>query len=564
VGLSNLITNLQNQGYLMARLITSRINYSENKSEVEVYIRIDEGPLSILQNVSFRGSNKFSKEQLLEAIELEEGKALQLEKVEKAVDKLTDYYKENGYLEVKIEPDNKDFILYQDDYTKANLNFNIKEGDQIIVQQIAISGNSMTKDYVILKSLDFRENDILTLERVRESEAQLKRLGLFSSINIAILPSPSPRRVVTINVSERYPGTLTFGAGVSNELELTFRGYTGLAYRNLFGTARAVQGRFQLKSNIKVTEFLDYTANASYLEPFLFGSKTKGKINVQNSQELTSSSTTNLDALETSAITFSLERDITRFLKLTWKLWGLEINEKFEINDDGDKLNEEKRRIAEIGPTLELDYRDSPFLPKNGTYTRWNLDYSSPDIGSSQADTIQPGAKEVHFLKTSVQFNQYMPFFKNDDITFAYSLRTGYLKNQGKQGFSAVPQEKMFFLGGLTTIRGFESNSVPDPDLLIEPGDIFPSLLTESHYYLVKTEVRVPIYKNFGTALFYDGGGVKVKGKDLGDEYRDAVGLSLQILTPIGAINLGYGYKLDRDFSKNESEGEIFFSIGDF
>jgi outer membrane protein insertion porin family len=564
IGLSNLITHLQNQGFLMAQILTSRINYSEDKSEVEIYIRLDEGPLSVLQQVNFNGAKVFPKEMLLQALDLKEGQALQLEKVEQSLSKLSSFYKENGYLEVGLETENQDFITYSDNNTKATLNFNIKEGDQIIVQQIVLSGNSMTKDYVILKSLDFKENDVLTLERVRESEAQLKRLGLFSSINIAILPSNNARRIVTIDVAERYPGTLTFGAGVSNELELTFRGYTGLAYRNLFGTARAIQGRFQLKSNIKITEFLDYSANASYLEPFLFGSKTKGKINVTQSQELTSSSTTNLEALKSSALVLSLERDLSRFLKFTWKAWGLEINSKFEIDDDGRTFNEEKRRIAEIGPTVELDYRDNPFVPKNGTYTRWNLDYSAPDLGSSEGDKIQPGAKEIKYVKTSVQFNQYMPFFKNDNITFAYSLRTGYLKNLGNEGFSAVPQEKMFFLGGLTTIRGFESNSIPNPDLLIESGDKFPSLLTESQYYMLKTEVRLPIYNNFGTALFYDAGGVTIKGKDVGDKYREAVGLSLQILTPIGAINLGYGHKLDRKERDNESEGEIFFSIGDF
>ncbi len=564
VGLVNLVTHLQNQGFLMAKILTSRANYSEEKSEVAIFIRIDEGPISILQQVNFAGTSRFSKEILLKHIDLVEGKALQLEKVERSFEALSDFYKERGYLEVEVETDNSNFITYYDNYTKASLNYKIKEGDQIVVQNIAVTGNSMTKEYVILKSLDFKENDVLTLEKVRESEAQLKRLGLFSSINISIIPSPSPRRVVTVSVSERYPGTLTFGAGVSNELELTFRGYTGLAYRNLFGTARAVQGRFQLKSNIKVTDFLDYKANASYLEPFLFGSKTKGKVNVTNSQELTGTSGSDLEALETSAITFSLERDLSRFLKLSWKLWGLEINKKFEVDDNGDKSNEEHRRIAEIGPTIELDYRDNPFVPKHGTYTRLNLDYSSPDFGSTEGDKIQPGAKEVKYLKASMQFNQYLPFFSNEDVTFAYSLRTGYLVNKGTKGFSAVPQEKMFFLGGLTTIRGFENNSVPNPDALVEAGDVFPSLLTESTYYLVKTEVRIPVYKNFGTALFYDGGGVRVKGKDFDDEYRDAIGLSLQILTPIGAINLGYGYKLDRNFKNNESEGEIFFSIGDF
>ncbi|MCB0347483.1 MAG: hypothetical protein KDD37_01545 [Bdellovibrionales bacterium] len=48
IGLNNLVTHLQNQGFLMAKILTSRTNYSDAKSEVEIFIRLDEGPISIL------------------------------------------------------------------------------------------------------------------------------------------------------------------------------------------------------------------------------------------------------------------------------------------------------------------------------------------------------------------------------------------------------------------------------------------------------------------------------------------------------------------------------------
>tara|TARA_B100001248_G_scaffold59027_1_gene40109 strand:- start:3672 stop:6461 length:2790 start_codon:yes stop_codon:yes gene_type:complete len=559
-GLKNLVTHMQNQGFLSFRLLTSRVNYNKKKNKVRIYIRIEEGPQSILKNVEFQGAKVFEKDSLKKVADLEEDRPLQLEKVESAVDKLINFYKSNGFLDVTIDSDHASFIQYYDKNKKADLNFIINEGDQIIVNNIIVNGNKMTKSSVIRKALSFRKGDILDSDKLKNSEASLRRLGIFNSVTIKHRKGTSAVRDIIVTVNERKPGLFSFGAGVSNELEFTVRGYSGIAYRNLFGTARAIQGRVQLNSNIKANEFIDYSVNASYLEPFLFNSQTKGKVNIVNSQSLISFGTTDLEAVESTSINFLLENDLNRFLKLTWKAWGIERNKKFEVDDE---TISEERNIAEIGPTLEFDFRDNPFVPKKGTYTRFNLDFSSPDIGSSKADDTDSNIKTVYFVKTNLQFNQYIPIWKNSNIIFAYSLRGGYLKNLGNKANSAVPQERLFFLGGVTTIRGFEINSIPDQEVL-KGSDQFASAENESYSYLAKLELRIPFTDSLGTAIFYDGGGVRVHKRDLGDPYRDAIGFSLQYMTPIGAINLGYGHKLDRKRELGESSGEIFFSIGDF
>jgi outer membrane translocation and assembly module TamA len=82
--------------------------------------------------------------------------------------------------------------------------------------------------------------------------------------------------------------------------------------------------------------------------------------------------------------------------------------------------------------------------------------------------------------------------------------------------------------------------------------------------YLLKSEIRFPIYGAIGGAVFYDGGAVYVKDVNILDPYRDAVGIGMRYATPIGSVSLDIGYKLDLHEDRHESQFPIYFSIGTF
>jgi outer membrane protein assembly factor BamA len=99
----------------------------------------------------------------------------------------------------------------------------------------------------------------------------------------------------------------------------------------------------------------------------------------------------------------------------------------------------------------------------------------------------------------------------------------------------------------------------------------------ESNFYLFKTELRFPIYNDLGGVLFYDGGAVSIIDntnsaqsatesalRDQYPLYRDAVGVGIRYNTPVGPVSAEYGYKLNRQQQRGESEGRFHFSIGTF
>jgi outer membrane protein assembly factor BamA len=140
--------------------------------------------------------------------------------------------------------------------------------------------------------------------------------------------------------------------------------------------------------------------------------------------------------------------------------------------------------------------------------------------------------------------------------------------------------DRLFFMGGVDSLRGFLQDSlVPQDiakrllspssglvlnDVVIRGGDIFVN---------PRAELRIPVGSSVETALFLDAGNLwtdpaRVQPLDL----RYAVGTGLRIATPIGPLVFDYGFNVDRVlddfFPKRENQrfwediGAFHFSIG--
>jgi outer membrane protein assembly factor BamA len=255
---------------------------------------------------------------------------------------------------------------------------------------------------------------------------------------------------------------------------------------------------------------------------------------------------------ETNTIGFILERDLSRNIKFSWNLWTESATRLWE-HDIATTINRkvEEKDIATIGPTIEFDYRDNPYDARKGTFTTLSAEYSDPIFGSSPT---------VNYIKFTGSFNHYIPIIWQN-LIFANSLRGGYVQNVGADPGSEIPQEKQFYLGGSSTLRGFDQRALP-PEF---DRDGYPRHIKhDSHYYLLKSEIRYPIYGNLKGVFFYDGGTIIITGFPLSDEFRDAAGLGIRYETPVGPVSIEYGYKLDRDKNAEEGEGRFHFSIGTF
>ena len=118
-----------------------------------------------------------------------------------------------------------------------------------------------------------------------------------------------------------------------------------------------------------------------------------------------------------------------------------------------------------------------------------------------------------------------------------------------------IPDDQLFYLGGIQSVRGFEENLLR----FDSQGDPVGGKTA----VVGNLEARIDLGMNLELTTFYDIGSVQDTLNTLDDGsggFRSSVGLGLHYLTPIGPIGLVYGHKLNPE--DGESSGRINFSIG--
>lgn len=561
----NLITSLQNEGFISAKLIRiDTLKNSKFKNKIDLIVFLEEGPRTYIETIEIQNNTTFSRELLLSKIGLTEDQPLNLNQLEKALSQLKTFYAENGFIEVQItneksNTEHDNLVTYSSDFSKARITITLSEGVPITVGSIVLYGNKLTHDKLILTELDFKPGDILTPQKIEESVSRLQKTGHFASIDIYSLePNSTVReRTVVIKLTERKPILLTFGLGATNENERTFHAYGGLAHRNFGGWGRGLSGRAELNYNDVFLKFLEKKITLGYLEPYLFDTRTRFRINYTTQVNVTNV-TLRKQTIANSVI-WSLEQDFTSHVTGIWDVYNITnyVEKGMTTQDEIDNsYSGQDYVIAATGPTLDIDFRDQILNPQKGHFSRLSLEFASGKIGSNKVDD---------YLRLTGQTTLYIPFSENK-VVWANSMRGGYTAPVGTLNEGIPYDKKGFILGGRSTIRGFESNEFFPTSSSSSPEALGANyrFTTPTTYQLIKSELRFPFSskQEVSAALFYDGGRVTIDGVHFEDSYRDSFGIGLRYATPVGPLNLEYAHKLDR--KPYESEGAFHLSVGVF
>lgn len=555
--LETLKKELQNQGYLLAQVISSRAIYNSERDRINITINLDEGQLTHIRSVVFENAKAFPEPVLATITGLTPGTPLQLAKIEESIKNLKTHYKKNGFLEMLVLNERQDLVQYNEDNTQAAVVFRLFEGPQVKVTSIVVEGLRRTREFVVRNELDFKEGDLLTPTKIEESISRLQRTGHFASVDIRTLEDKTEvaDRTVLIRVTESEPGLFQMGFGFTNERDFTVRGYLGVAYRNIYGTGRGLSFRVDGNYNVTDLKYLENRFTLGYLEPFLFNTRYKGRFNLTRSNAVTDFERRR--ATLTVQQTWSVEKDFTSNITGVWDVYSRASSEDFNIRGFRER---EVLEIAATGLTFDLDYRDSLVRPRIGHQSRFNVEYGTPWLGST---------KTIEYFRSAASFTYYKSF-KDNRLTWANGVRYGYLQNLSPRSDGAVPYDKKgFFLGGPSTIRGFDptSEAFPTSEML---ESVDEKMTRQTRMYLVRSTFSYPIFSIVDGTIFYDGGEVSVDDFrktgnpdiDRGFGYRHAAGLGVLINTPVGPLNLEFGWKLD--MKSGEAPSAFHLSFGSF
>jgi len=190
------------------------------------------------------------------------------------------------------------------------------------------------------------------------------------------------------------------------------------------------------------------------------------------------------------------------------------------------------------------DSRDSALAPTKGRYQKANAEWSF--------------AGDARYLKTTYQYQQYVPLSKK--YTAAFNFEVGAGKVIGDRTY---PVFKNFYGGGLGSVRGFESGS-------LGPRDVSETSIGGNRKMNVNFELLTPFPgagndRSLRMYAFVDAGmvGGNNGGLAINDDasaLRASTGVGISWISPVGPLRLAFAKpikKYDGDKIQN-----VQFQIG--
>ncbi|BEV71032.1 MULTISPECIES: outer membrane protein assembly factor BamA [unclassified Paludibacterium] len=514
----------QNQGYLEFNIDSTQVAIAADKESVYLTINLTEGKRYTLGELRLGGDLKVPEAELRSLLQVKTGQIFNREKVNETVTALTDRLGRDGYAfaNVNVVPE------LDREHDIANLTFFVDPGRRTYVRRINISGNTKSRDEVIRREMRQLEGAYYNSANIKRSKERVDLLGYFEDINIETPAVGDVPDQVDMNLSlkERSTGSISAGIGfVQGEgLQLS----AGISQSNVFGSGKTAA------LNIS-TGKVNKTLSLSFTDPYYTTDGVSLGYNVYRRQynpdtinlseyKTTSSGasvTAGVPVTERDRVNFTLGFDVTNITTFS--------NSPQQYIDYVNKHGSNSTTLSG-GVSWGRDTRDSALWPTRG-YTA-NVSF----------DAGLPGGN-VNYYRLGHSESWFFPLSKT--YTLMLGGEVGAINGYGKT--STVPFFDNYYLGGIGSVRGFDSGSMG-------PKDSNGYALGGTRKMVLNTELLFPFpgmrdNKSVRMSLFGDAGTLwddKNPSVSASSGFRYSGGLALTWLSPVGPMKFSYAVPMHK------------------
>jgi outer membrane protein insertion porin family len=527
------IKTLYAQEGFMEPLVHPDVDLSEEKQTAVVSINIEEGPQTLVGTTKIKGLTVLSEKEAYDAISLKPGLPFRSYMVRSDENVLSGLISPYGYPHVRVTGK----VHFSQNRTKADVVFEVDKGPFVKMGQIYYSGNFRTKESVISREIEMEAGEPFSLAGMLEGQRTIRNMNIFNSVQFKTigLREKADDIHLFVEMEERKPYYIQTGVGYQTDLGTYINLRAG--DRNFLGRNKDVWLGGSLSE-------IGYRGEAWYSEPRLFGTRVHSDFGIfaEKKEEFNKNF-----GLRIHGASMGVSRIWTPHLS-TGLAARYENRERYDTNGVAigigeEDINEEQfrsRNLVVITPSIAYDTRDSVIRPKQGLFTTFSADISQGL--DNDLDSFIKYNFDGRYFRTS----QSIPW-----LTLALLGRVGYIDPWGD--VRDVPDDQLFFLGGITDVRGFRENML----LFDAANDPLGGRFSING----SLEARIDLGRNFELTTFLDTGRIKNTEIPVDDtDLRTSAGIGLRYVTPIGPIGFLYGHKLDR--KDGESSGRFHFSIG--
>ena len=498
-------------GYPDAR-VTSVESEIDKDNRLILHIKIYEGRQKIIDRVSIEGVTIFETTELYPELNAKPGKHYSADITNDDERYLESLYNKKGYIYALISHD-----YYPETRT---LTYTIVERIQAKFGKFFFDGDGQVKLHVLrreFENLGLVEGEVFNEERlVTESRRRLWTTGLFTEVEIK-----APDRYienteiidVDVSVAVKKPGAVSVSGGyISSE---GIRGTLEIAHNNLFKRNMKISGKVSrgTRGNLYEITLIEPWFKLAPLDKLIGPTIGTFRLFNDNLEEY--------EDIRARGGTANLAKRLGRFSNLALQYKSQDLRDR----DDPPKV---QTTVSSLGIEFHRDSRDHFLNPKNGWFNEVAIEYAGGFLRG-----------QTSFLKFTTDHRYYWQFWGN--AVLASAIRLGYEKGlRGNREREIISFER-FYAGGSNTVRGYPERGLgPEDEFGNHRGDVL---------FILNTELRFPIYKFIGGAVFLDTGNVWNKFVDIQEALpRVAAGSGVRLDTLLGPARVDIGIPVMREF----------------
>lgn len=540
-----------------------RVDYSSYSAEVDYQIK--EGPQYRVSQVTLSQSVPgLDTAALTGDLSLKSGRIFSITKMRKDMKMLEEAAGNLGYAYAKASPD-----MHKDpEKATVSIQYRLKAGNKVTINDVLISGNDTTKDRVIRRYIYLAPGDKFNATDLKDSKSALGRTGFFEAVDIQSQRVSDDKINLLVKVKETSTGTISAGGGYGSYEGLMVN--ASISDKNLFGTGLNTTLGFEISKISK-------NYNLSFVNPRVWDSMySLGFSFYKKEYEYNYDS---IDGYKTDQFGGSLNVG-REFMRHFYGSIGVgyvdnqsEYSEGYLNSQIGINNQFYNDKYSKISGFLsgKFDNTDDFYMPREGFIAAINAELAQMD-GDLEKVNLDRGYTEFDdFTKINARFGAYYGINDWVDYDLIFRFKARYTKLISKDD-QYIPIAEKLFMGGIGSVRGFNPYSL-SPDVLGSriggteraSGTVEASIpLSEAakmrlaffyDYGVIKTD---PVLNADGTGnVDFDDPRVSLYGDNIA---RSSTGVVVEWQSAFGPINLVFAYPLDDE--EFDQTATFEFSMG--
>jgi outer membrane protein assembly complex protein YaeT len=579
------IANLYRDNGFQDAKVTSTVetNYKGKAQDIAVTFHVDPGEQWTVANLNIEGNTRLDLSPIRNELASAQGQPYATINIVTDRNRILEYYYSNGFpraaFSYRTGPGREP--------QTTNVTYSVREGPREFVRKVIVSGLYRTRPSMVLRDIDIKEGEPISMVKVNDIARQLTNLGIFANVSTAIQDANGTNQYKYLLYDFEEAARYSFNVGFG--LEVGQFGYT----TNNLSDAGGVKGVSPLISfNVNRINFrgigqtvslqtrystLEQRVALNYIIPRFLGSLNR-TLTFSGLYDTTQDVQTFSSRREEGSVQVAQRFNRASTLLVSFAYRRVSTS-NIQIPSLLIPLYSQPVRIGILSAGYIQDHRDNPLDAHRGFWNTIDAGIAGKFFGSQR-----------DFTRVLARNATYTPIGRN--LVLARQTQIGAILPfnlpSGVSGFEAMPLPERFFGGGGVSMRGFGDNQAGPRDIGTPTGLPAPPTTTPTGFpiggnaiFFNTVELRFPLLgPNITGVIFEDMGNIYTTFGDVSLAYRQppvvvypsipgqafyqnfnytvqAPGFGIRYKTPIGPLRVDFAYALNPPrylgFNKNES-----------